>query len=101
MHNKQFHLIVKCYYEDYYQQMFVLFFVLQALLHEKQNRRNMYISQRGAGELGEGGGGVGRWGVLFCLLFACQGSVRLSACPDFVTSGEHAHFQFTKNVPSW
>ena len=25
----------------------------------------------------------------------------LSACPDFVTNGEHAHSPFTKNVPNW
>ena len=25
----------------------------------------------------------------------------LSACPNFVTNGEHAHSPFTKNVPSW
>ena len=24
----------------------------------------------------------------------------LSACPDFVTNGEHAHSPFTKNVPN-
>ena len=38
-----------------------------------------------------------------CRLNFTQGAkvAGLSACPDFVTNGEHAHSPFTKNVPNW
>ena len=42
--------------------------------------------------------------VLKIAAFHCSFGVihsTISACPDFVKNGEHAHSPFTKNVPNW